>query len=111
MKNLQPFLKKVRLSVALVAVTLSATAQQKADLIIYNGKIATMATPGEFKQAIAMQNGLILATGTTQAILHTYQNKNSKLIDAGGKTVIPGLNDSHMHAIREGLNFNMELRW
>jgi predicted amidohydrolase YtcJ len=94
------------------AVTLfTAKAQQKADLIIYNGKIATMASPGEFKQAIAMQNGLILATGNTAAIFKTYKNASTKLINANGKTVVPGLNDSHMHAIREGLNFNMELRW
>jgi predicted amidohydrolase YtcJ len=94
------------------AVTLfSAKAQQKADLIIYNGKVATMAKPGEFKQAIAMQNGLILATGNTAAIFKTYKNTSTKLVNANGRTVIPGLNDSHMHAIREGLNFNMELRW
>ncbi|OOQ59896.1 amidohydrolase [Mucilaginibacter pedocola] len=88
-----------------------ASAQQKADLIIYNAKIATMVNAGEFKQAIAMQNGLILATGDSKSILKTYKSAATKLVDAGGKTVIPGLNDSHMHAIREGLNFNMELRW
>jgi predicted amidohydrolase YtcJ len=95
----------------LVTTLFTAKAQQKADLIIYNGKVATMAKPGEFKQAIAVQNGLILATGTTQAILKTYKGNSTKLVNANGKTVIPGLNDSHMHAIREGLNFNMELRW
>jgi predicted amidohydrolase YtcJ len=94
-----------------VTVACNASAQQKADMIIYNGKIATMAKPGEFRQAIAMQNGIVLATGTTQAILNDYKDITTKLIDANGKTVIPGLNDSHMHAIREGLNFNMELRW
>ncbi|RFZ91353.1 amidohydrolase [Mucilaginibacter conchicola] len=88
-----------------------ASAQQKADMIIYNGKIATMTKPGEFKQAIAMQKGLILATGNSRDILKTYKNASTQLVDAAGKTVIPGLNDSHMHAIREGLNFNMELRW
>jgi predicted amidohydrolase YtcJ len=94
------------------AVTLfTATAQQKANLIIYNGKVATMARTGEFKQAIAMQNGLVLATGSTRTILRAYKSESTKMVDAGGKTVIPGLNDSHMHAIREGLNFNMELRW
>jgi predicted amidohydrolase YtcJ len=90
---------------------LGASAQQKADMIIYNGKIATMVKPGEFKQAIAMHNGIVLATGTTEEIVTNYKNTATKLVDAGGKTVIPGLNDSHMHAIREGLNYNMELRW
>ena len=36
---------------------------------------------------------------------------NTETIDLGGRTVIPGLNDSHMHPIRGGLNYNMELRW
>ncbi|MEO6980991.1 MAG: amidohydrolase [Mucilaginibacter sp.] len=110
MKNLFPLLRKL-LWLFVLSTALNATAQQKADLIIYNAKIATMAKPGEFKQAIAMQDGLILATGSSQVILNTYKNAATKLVNAGGKTVIPGLNDSHMHAIREGLNFNMELRW
>nr|WP_294943253.1 amidohydrolase [uncultured Mucilaginibacter sp.] len=102
---------KTLLTLLFVTAVFAATAQQKADLIIYNGKIATMARPGEFKQAIAVKNGLILATGSTQAIFKAYKNNTTKLVNAAGKTVIPGLNDSHMHAIREGLNFNMELRW
>jgi predicted amidohydrolase YtcJ len=100
---------KKLLTLLLLAATCKVVAQQKADLIIYHAKVATMSNPGEFKQAIAMRNGLILATGTSASILKTYQA--TQKIDAGGKTVIPGLNDSHMHAIREGLNFNMELRW
>ncbi|PJJ85036.1 amidohydrolase [Mucilaginibacter auburnensis] len=95
----------------LVAAAISAVAQPKADMIIYNGKIATMEKAGEFKQAIAVKNGLILATGSSSFILQQYKGTATKIIDAGGKTVIPGLNDSHMHAIREGLNYNMELRW
>jgi predicted amidohydrolase YtcJ len=58
-----------------------------------------------------MKDGIILATGTSVQLIAGYKSANTKLIDAGGKTVIPGLNDSHMHAVREGLNYNMELRW
>lgn len=86
-------------------------AQQKADLIIYNGKIATMQKQNEFVQAIAMKDGIILDIGTEKNILAAYKSSETKLIDAKGKTVIPGLNDSHMHVIREGLNYNSELRW
>lgn len=110
MKNLLTIIKTL-LCLLLVSIAVSASAQQKVDMIIYNGKIATMAKTGEFKQAIAMKDGIILATGSTQAILKAYKATATKLVDAAGKTVIPGLNDSHMHAIREGLNFNMELRW
>lgn len=86
-------------------------AQQKADLIIYNGKVATMRQQGEFVEAIAMKDGIILDTGTAKNILASYKSSTTKTIDAKGKTVIPGLNDSHMHVIREGLNYNAELRW
>ncbi|WP_208394675.1 amidohydrolase [Mucilaginibacter gilvus] len=97
--------------IAMVFMAATSRAQQKADLIIYNGKIATMAKPGEFKQAVAMKDGIILATGSSAALIASYKSASTKLINAGGNTVIPGINDSHMHAVREGLNFNMELRW
>ena len=87
------------------------TAQQKADLIITNGKIATMVKAGEFKQAVAIKDGIILETGTTASVLAQYKSDNTRIVDAQGKTVVPGLNDSHLHAIREGLNYNTELRW
>ncbi|MEN2399111.1 amidohydrolase [Flavobacterium sp. MC2016-06] len=88
-----------------------AKAQQKADLIIYNGKIATMQKQNEFVEAIAMKNGIVLETGSDKNILAAFKSPETKLVDAKGKTVIPGLNDSHMHVIREGLNYNSELRW
>ena len=40
-----------------------------------------------------------------------FAAQRPQVIDLGGRTVIPGLNDSHMHPIRGGLNYNMELRW
>jgi predicted amidohydrolase YtcJ len=95
----------------LMFAALSGMAQKNADLIIYNGKIATMVKPGEFSQAVAIKDGLILETGNSQQLLAHYKNQTTVLIDAHGKTVIPGLNDSHIHIIREGLHFNSELRW
>lgn len=102
---------KKLLLILLFFAGLLTQAQQKADLIIYNGKIATMQKQNEFVQAIAMKDGIILDIGTEKNILATYKYSETKLIDAKGKTVIPGLNDSHMHVIREGLNYNSELRW
>ena len=84
--------------------------QAQADLILTNGKIATMARAGEFVQAVAVKDGKVLATGSNAAMLK-LKSASTQLIDAGGRTVIPGLNDSHLHVIREGLNYNMELRW
>ncbi|GAA6767964.1 hypothetical protein AAFH68_39160 [Flavobacterium sp. CGRL1] len=102
---------KKLLLILLLSAGLLSQAQQKADLIIYNGKIATMQKQNEFVQAVAIKDGIILNTGTEKNILSAYKSSTTKLIDAKGKTVIPGLNDSHMHVIREGLNYNSELRW
>jgi predicted amidohydrolase YtcJ len=84
---------------------------QPADMILYDGKIATLAKVNEFKQAVAIKDGLILETGTSAAITGKYRGTATQLIDLHGKTVIPGLNDSHIHIIREGLHYNAELRW
>jgi len=80
-----------------------------ADTILHNGKIATNGTPS-FVEAIAIENGKITASGANDDILQ-LSGPATKSIDARGRTVIPGLNDSHMHPIRGGLNYNMELRW
>ena len=95
----------------LLGISASSFAQDKADIIIYNGKIATMNKPGEFVEAVAEKKGIILGTGTSQQIIKQYKDAGTQLIDAGGKTVVPGLNDSHIHIIREGLHYNAELRW
>jgi predicted amidohydrolase YtcJ len=78
------------------------------DLIIHNAKIAANSIPSSV-QAIAIADGKVVASGTNQDILR-QRGPETGVIDAGGRTVIPGLNDSHMHPIRGGLNYNMELR-
>ena len=92
------------------AMLAAGLAQAQADLILTNGKIATMAREGEFVQAVAVKDGKVLAAGSNAEVLK-LKTPTTQLIDAGGRTVIPGLNDSHLHVIREGLNYNMELRW
>ncbi len=79
------------------------------DIILHNAKIATNSVPS-FVQAIAIKDGKIDAMGSNDEIL-PQRGPATRVIDAGGKTVIPGLNDSHMHPIRGALNYNMELRW
>jgi predicted amidohydrolase YtcJ len=80
-----------------------------AETIIYNAKIATNGVPS-FVEAVAIGNGKFIATGKNDEILR-QRSPETKVIDGKGRTVIPGLNDSHMHPIRGGLNYNMELRW
>jgi predicted amidohydrolase YtcJ len=80
-----------------------------ADLIICNAKVATNDIPS-FVEAVAIQGGKVLTTGSTEQVVR-HSGPQTTVVDALGRTVIPGLNDSHLHVIRGGLNFNMELRW
>jgi predicted amidohydrolase YtcJ len=91
---------------------MNGTNQQKivADSILIKGRIATMDERRSFAQAVAMKGGRFIAVGSDQEIM-IFKGEETKVIDAGGRTVIPGLNDSHMHVIRGGLSYNVELRW
>jgi predicted amidohydrolase YtcJ len=80
-----------------------------AEIILHNAKIATNEVPS-FVEAIAISDGRVTATGVNEEIL-SLRGPATRVIDGGGRTVIPGLNDSHMHPIRGGLNYNLELRW
>ena len=80
-----------------------------ADTIIYNAKVATNGVPS-FAEAVAITDAQITAVGTNDGIL-PCRGPKTRVIDARGRTIIPGLNDSHMHPIRGGLNYNLELRW
>src|SRR5882757_2784944 len=81
-----------------------------ADLILYNGKITTLDRQMPEAQAVAIRAGRFVAVGTDQELM-ARADAATKRIDLRGRRVIPGLIDSHMHIIRGGLNYNMELRW
>src|SRR5215813_189412 len=102
------------LSYALAGCGLSSSGDSRdtrsADVILSNGRIATVDGPRPFVQAVAIQDGRFLAVGSNEEVM-ALRGSNTQVIDLGGRTVIPGLNDSHMHPIRGGLNYNMELRW
>ncbi len=87
-----------------------ADTNQKADLILNNARIATQDDQRSFAEAVAIKDNRFLAVGTEKEVM-AYQGDNTKVIDLNRRTVIPGLNDSHTHLIRGGLNYNMELRW
>ena len=80
-----------------------------ADLVLYNAKVATNKGPS-FVEAVAIEGSKIVATGADDDIMR-LRGPNTAVLDLKGRTVIPGLNDSHLHLIRGGLNYNMELRW
>ncbi len=81
-----------------------------ADMILINGRVATMDEHSTFVSAVAIKDGRFIDVGTDKEMM-AYRGDETQVIDAGGRTVIPGLNDSHTHIIRGGLNYNMELRW
>lgn len=80
------------------------------DLILRNGRITTLDSKTPEAQAISIKNGLVAAIGSTDEVMKSA-GPSTKVIELGGRRVIPGLNDSHTHLIRGGLHFNMELRW
>jgi predicted amidohydrolase YtcJ len=83
---------------------------QPAELILHNGKIATQDDRRSLVVAAAISDGRFLAVGSDREMMR-LRDERTKLIDLNKRTVIPGLNDSHTHLIRGGLNYNLELRW
>lgn len=79
------------------------------DMIIVNAKITTLDRENPVAEAAAIRDGRFLAVGSEAEVRAAAPE--AAVIDAGGRRMIPGLIDSHMHIIRGGLNFNMELRW
>jgi predicted amidohydrolase YtcJ len=94
------------------ALSLSAgiASAQPADTILFNGKILTVDKDFSTAQALAIAHGQVLATGTSAAMKKLAGDK-AKLIDLGGRTVIPGLTDGHIHGIRAALTFGTEVNW
>jgi len=80
-----------------------------ADMIVFNAKITTGSQTKPEASALAVKRGKIYAVGTDVDILKLKDN-STKLIDAGGKRLIPGINDAHIHILNErGYNYNV--RW
>ncbi|MDF3887373.1 amidohydrolase [Cupriavidus basilensis] len=86
------------------------TASSTPDLILVNGKFATLDRANPQAEAVAISDGKFVAVGTRLEIMQ-LAGTATKLVDLQGRRAIPGLIDSHMHIIRGGLNYNMELRW
>src|SRR5262245_2933033 len=88
----------------------ASTPAETADLILHNGRIATMDPRHSFVAAVAIKDGRFVAVGDDKDVL-AHKGDKTQVIDLGKRTAIPGLNDSHLHLIRGGLNYNLELRW
>jgi predicted amidohydrolase YtcJ len=97
---------------AALALTLStgAASAETADTVLFNGKILTVDKEFSVREALAIAHGRVLATGTSSAMKQLADDK-ARLIDLGGRTVIPGLTDGHIHGIRAALTFGTEVNW
>jgi predicted amidohydrolase YtcJ len=80
------------------------------DLILLNGRFHTLDPGNPVASAVAISAGKFSAVGIDHEV-RKLAGKTTKLIDLQGRSALPGLIDNHLHIIRGGLNFNMELRW
>jgi predicted amidohydrolase YtcJ len=86
------------------------TTSQAPDFILHNGLVTTLDRTKPAAQAIAITNGRFAAVGPDRDVM-ALAGAGTRTIDLKGRRVLPGLIDNHLHIIRGGLNFNMELRW
>lgn len=82
----------------------------EADLIVRNARVTTLHVDSPEAEAFAVRGEKFLAVGGEAEVMR-LAGDGTRLVDAGGRRVIPGLNDSHLHAIRGGLQYHLELRW
>ncbi len=83
---------------------------EPADILLVNGRIVTLDGTSSISEALAINGGRITATGSGDQI-RKLANAATKIIDLGGRTVIPGLIDSHIHSIRAGFRYVTEVHW
>jgi predicted amidohydrolase YtcJ len=95
---------------SLLLLATSPASAETADTVLYNGKVVTVDREFSVREAIAIGHGRVLATGTS-AEMRKLADRGGKLIDLGGRTVIPGLTDGHIHGIRAALTFGTEVNW
>jgi predicted amidohydrolase YtcJ len=85
-------------------------AAQSPDTAFVNGKIITLDERSTIAEALAVRDGTIVAVGRS-ADIRGLAGPATRIVDLGGRTVIPGLIDSHMHAVRAALFYATEVNW
>ena len=83
---------------------------QPADLIVTHARVITLDPAKPRATAVAARGGSFVAVGTDQEV-SKLRGPKTRVVDAGGRTLIPGLNDSHLHPTRGGRFYALELRW
>ena len=98
------------IAVAMLVTAAKSAVAQGIDTVLVNGKIVTVDPQSSVRSAVAIRDGRIAAVGT-DAEIRRLAGPTTRTIDLQGRTVIPGLIDSHMHAIRAALSFSTEVNW
>jgi predicted amidohydrolase YtcJ len=80
------------------------------DLVLHNGRLTTLDRANPTATAVAIKDGKFVAVGGDAEVMR-LAGSATRVIDLKGRSALPGLIDNHLHIIRGGLNFNMELRW
>src|SRR5438094_9702823 len=83
---------------------------QIADSVLLNGKVLTVDPQFSIQEAIAIRDGKISAVGKT-ADVRKLAGPRTRVIDLQGRTVLPGLIDSHLQGIRAAFIFSTALNW
>src|SRR6201987_3291982 len=80
------------------------------DVILHRGLFTTLDRGNPTASAVAIKDGIFTSVGHDDEVMK-LAGPSTRVIDLKGRRVLPGLIDNHLHIIRGGLNFNMELRW
>ena len=87
----------------------AGSAQTVADTLLVNGKIVTVDDRFSIAEALAIRNERIIAVGST-AEIEKLKGPTTRVVDVGGRTVIPGLIDNHAHFMRAAEYWHREVR-
>jgi predicted amidohydrolase YtcJ len=107
--HFKSFLARSCAALVMLVLTVPAWADP-ADILLVNGKIVTLDQTSSIQEALAIESGRIAATGSVEA-MRKLAGPATRILDLGGRTVIPGLIDSHIHAIRAGFRYGTEVHW
>src|SRR3954463_5492187 len=107
---MKPAIANLLRAMVLAAVSAAPAFSQSADTVLLNGKVLTVDNQFSIREAVAIRDGRIVGVGKSTE-MRKLAGAQSRVIDLQGRTVVPGLIDSHMHAIRAGQTFATEVNW
>lgn len=104
-------MNKIRylITIVLLSISVAVIAAETADTIVVNGKVVTVDDRFTIAQAVAIRGGRVVAVGRN-ADIRKLEGAGTRVIDAGGRAVIPGLIDNHAHFIRVAEKWHYEMR-